>query len=73
MSPARIVSLHNPWFTTSIGITAAIAIVAAVIGFVWLPLQHPGEQFKGVWDAICSAAGLVRSAPSGAQSSGPII
>jgi cytochrome c553 len=67
MSPARIVSLHNPWFTTSIGITAAIAIVAAVIGFVWLPLQHPGERFEGVWDAICSAAGLVRTVPSGAQ------
>src|SRR5262249_40738534 len=59
--------VHKPWFTTSIGITAAIAIVAAVVGFVWLPLQHPGARFKGVWDAICSAAGLVRNAPSGAQ------
>jgi len=63
----RIASLRNPWFTTSVAITAAIALVAAVVGFVWLPLAHPGEQFKGVWDAICSAAGLVRSAPSGAQ------
>jgi len=62
-----IVSLRNPWFTRSVGITAAIAIAAAVVGFVWLPLQHPGERFKGVWDAICSAAGLVRNAPSGAQ------
>jgi len=63
----RIASLRNPWFTASVGITAGIALVAAVVGFVWLPLHHPGERFKGVWDAICSAAGLVRSAPSGAQ------
>jgi cytochrome c553 len=67
MSGERIASLRNPWFTASVGITAAIAIVAAVVGFVWLPLQHPGERFKGVWDAICSAAGLVRATPSGAQ------
>jgi cytochrome c553 len=63
----RIASFRNPWFTASGAITAAIALVAAVVGFVWLPLAHPGEQFKGVWDAICSAAGLVRNAPSGAQ------
>ena len=67
MSGERIASLRNPWFTASVGITAAIAIVAAIVGFVWLPLQHPGERFKGVWDAICSAAGLVRNAPSSAQ------
>ncbi len=67
MSRDRIASFRNPWFTASVGITAAIAIVAAVVGFVWLPLQHPGERFKGVWDAICSAAGLVRNAPSAAQ------
>src|SRR5262249_6745782 len=63
----RIASFRNPWFTTSVAITAAIALVAAVVGFVWLPLAHPGERFKGVWDAICSAAGLVRNAPSSAQ------
>jgi cytochrome c553 len=63
----RMASFRNPWFTSSVGITAAIAIVSAVVGFVWLPLQHPGDRFKGVWDAICGAAGLVRSAPSDAQ------
>jgi cytochrome c553 len=63
----KIASLRNPWFSASVWITAAIAIVAAVVGFIWLPLQHPGERFKSVWDAVCSAAGLVRNAPSGAQ------
>jgi cytochrome c553 len=63
----RVASFRNPWCTASVGITAAIALVAAIVGFVWLPLQHPGERFKGIWDAICSAAGLVRNAPSSAQ------
>jgi cytochrome c553 len=63
----RIASFRNPWFTASVAITATTALVAAVVGFVWLPLAHPGEQFKGVWDAICSAAGLVRNAASGTQ------
>jgi len=67
MSGDRIVSLHNPWFTASVGITAAIAIIAAVAGFAWLPLQQQGERFDGIWDAICSAAGLVRNAPSASQ------
>jgi len=60
-------SLRNPWFTASVGITAGIALVAAVVGFIWLPLQHPNEQFKGVWDAICTAAGLIRNAPAHEQ------
>ena len=67
MSRDRIASLYNPWFTGSVGITAAIAIVGAIAGFAWLPLEQQGERFRGVWDAICSAAGLVWTAPSGAQ------
>jgi cytochrome c553 len=67
MPGERIASLHNPWFTASVGITAAIAIVAAIAGFAWLPLEQRGERFRGVWDAICSAAGLVWTAPSGVQ------
>ena len=60
MSRERIASLRNPWFTASVGITAAIAIVAAIVGFAWLPLQQQGERFHGLWDAICTAAGFVR-------------
>jgi cytochrome c553 len=67
MSEERILSLHNRWFTASVGTAAFLAVVAAIVGFVWLPLQRPGERFQDVWDAICSAAGRVSSSPSAAQ------
>jgi cytochrome c553 len=65
MSEERVASLRNRWFTTSVGLTAAIALVGFLIGFLWLPLAQPGERFRDVWDAICSAAGLLHAAPSG--------
>jgi cytochrome c553 len=34
---------------------------------LWLPLAQSGERFRNVWDAICSAAGLLHAAPSGEQ------
>ncbi len=61
MSEERLTSLRNWWFTTSVGITAAIALVGFLVGFLWLPLAQPGERFRGVWDAICSAAGLLHN------------
>ena len=48
------------WVTSSVAITAALAVV----GFAWLPWGQPGERFSSLWDAICSAAGLVRSSPA---------
>jgi cytochrome c553 len=52
------------WVTSGVAITVAVAVVAAIIGFAWLPWGQPGHQFSGLWDAICSAAGLVRSSPA---------
>lgn len=54
-------SLRNPWFGASIGITAAIAVLAAFFGLIWLPLAQPNLKLSGVWDAICSAAGVPRA------------
>ena len=64
MSEEPIASPHNRWFTASVGITAAIAVVGFLVGFLWLPLAQPGERFRGVWDAICSAAGLLHTRAS---------
>ncbi len=62
MSTARLLSFRNPWFATSVSVTAAIAVAAAFAGFVWLPLQT-NAGFRGAWDAICNAAGVLRAAP----------
>jgi cytochrome c553 len=58
---------RDRWLATSVGITVGIAIVGTVVGFAWLPFEQPGQQFPGVWDAICSAAGLIRILPGREQ------
>jgi cytochrome c553 len=67
MSDKQIAQPRNAWVAASVGITAAIAIVGFTVGFVWLPRSQQGERVKGIWDAICSAAGLLHTAPSGEQ------
>ena len=54
---------RDRWVVSSVGVTAGITIVAIVAGFAWLPYQQPGERFRGLWDAICSAAGLIHAVP----------
>ena len=58
MSTERLFSLRNRWFTVSVGLTAGVAIVSFLIGFVWLPSVQTDSQFAGIWNAICSAAGV---------------
>jgi cytochrome c553 len=67
MTRERLASQGIGWVPVTIGITAAIAVVAAIVGFAWLPLQQRGEEFRGIWDAICSAAGLVQVSPGTEQ------
>jgi len=60
MNEHKLFSFSNPWFSTSVGVTAAIAVLAAVAGLIWLPLTQPDLKLSGIWDAICSAAGVPR-------------
>jgi cytochrome c553 len=55
--------LRDRWVVNSVGAVAGIAVVSIALGFAWLPYEQSGERFRGLWDAICSAAGLVRVAP----------
>jgi cytochrome c553 len=67
--------LRDPWVVTSVAVTGCIAVGSIVLGFAWLPYQQPGERFHGLWDAICSAAGLIHPVPdtqSVVQASYPI-
>ena len=60
MSEQPLFSFRNPWFSASVGVTAGIAVLAALAGLIWLPLAQPDLKLSGIWDAICSAAGVPR-------------
>jgi len=69
MSARELFTLRNPHFRTSVGVTAAIFVVTAIAGFIVLPFAQPWLEFSGVWDAICSAAGVPQRAISAAPAS----
>jgi cytochrome c553 len=54
---------RDRWVLTSVGVLIGLIIVAVVAGFVWLPMLPAGGGFSTVWDAICSAAGLIYRVP----------
>ena len=67
MSEQPLFSFRNPWFSASVGVTAAIAVLAAFAGLIWLPLAQPDLKLSGIWDAICSAAGVPRVSSQGSS------
>lgn len=56
--------LRDRWVVTSVGATACIVVASIVLGFAWLPYAQQGERFRNLWDSICSAAGLIHTAPA---------
>lgn len=68
MNEEGLFSLRNPWFVGAVSVVVAIALLSALVGFVWVPYAHGGKTIEGLWDAICRAAGApggTVSAPSG--------
>ena len=65
MSDQPLFSVRNIWFNASVGATTAIAVLAGIIGLIWLPLAQPELKLSGVWDAVCSAAGVPRVTSQG--------
>jgi cytochrome c553 len=51
-------STESIWFRGSVGAVIAIAAIGILIGFVWVPSAQSDTTFRGVWDAICRAAGV---------------
>jgi cytochrome c553 len=62
MSAERLFTFRNPWFAAGVGITGAMVILSLFVGFVLLPYAAANSQLTGLWDAICSAAGVPRAA-----------
>ena len=68
MNGDRLTSFRNRWTLTSVFVTTAIFVVAALLGFVLLPRLDAREQVVGLWDTICRAAGL----PQRGEASEPV-
>jgi cytochrome c553 len=64
MSDQQLFSPRNPWFSVTVGLTVVIVAVSAWLGLIWLPLAQPDLKLSGIWDAICSAAGVPRAGPA---------
>ncbi|MGF6722110.1 cytochrome c553 [Paraburkholderia sp. GAS41] len=58
MSEERLFTWRNPWFRASVGGTVVVFVFSVAVGFIWLPSAQGDAQFKGLWNAICSAAGV---------------
>ncbi|MGF6730478.1 cytochrome c553 [Paraburkholderia youngii] len=69
MNEERLFTLRNPWFVWSVGGTVAIAVVAILIGFVWLPSASSAFGDLSLWARICGAAGVPSSWYSGNEKS----
>jgi cytochrome c553 len=61
MSAERLFTFRNPWFAASVGIVGAMVVLSLIVGFVLLPFAATNSQLTGLWDAICSAAGVPRA------------
>jgi cytochrome c553 len=64
MSQEAPLSPRDPWVVRSVVAAAAVFIVSLVLGFMVFPLIQPNARASDLWDAICSAAGIVREPSS---------
>jgi cytochrome c553 len=65
MSDQPLFSFRNRWFGASVAITAGLVVLSALAGLIWLPLAQPDLKLSGIWDAICSAAGVPQVSSQG--------
>jgi cytochrome c553 len=60
MDARELFTFRNPYFSAGVGLAAALFVLTAIGGFIILPYAQPHLEFAGLWDTICSAAGLPR-------------
>ena len=61
MTRQAVYSWSNAGFRWSLISLAVLTVVSVLVGFVWLPSVHGDFSAKGLWDAICRAAGVPAS------------
>jgi cytochrome c553 len=60
MSDSAAARIINPWPRRATLATVAVFLLSAIVGLVVLPELQPNLGAAGLWDAICSAAGLAQ-------------
>jgi cytochrome c553 len=61
MTTEQTPSHDRTWRRASVGLTAMLVLLTAFSGLILLPLLQTNLSYSSLWDAICSAAGVVRS------------
>lgn len=61
MDDTPVYSFRNPGFRWSVIALAILTAGSLLVGFVWLPSVHGDFSARGIWDAICRAAGVPAS------------
>lgn len=58
MMSDSLYSWRNVWFRRSLISLVALALLSALVGFVWLPSMSGDFSSQGLWASICRAAGV---------------
>ena len=72
MNNERIYSLKNRWFSFSVAGVLAVVLISALIGFVWIPGYQDNNAIAGIWDSICTAAGVPKQSAASDYSATPV-
>lgn len=67
MMSDSLYSWSNTWFRRSVVSLVALAVLSALVGFVWLPSMSGDFSSQGLWASICRAAGVPGAWGGGAQ------
>ena len=58
MDNERLFSWKNRWFTGSVAGVALLMLMAAAVGFIWVPKAQGRDALATLWQDICSATGV---------------
>ena len=58
MSKQVLFSWKNRWVTGSIASLTLLMLVAAAVGFIWIPRAQGRDGLETLWNSICSATGV---------------
>ena len=65
MTTEQTSSRDKNWTRASVALTAVLVLLASIVGLILLPSLQRNVSYSSLWDAICSAAGVLR--PSASQ------